>query len=259
MSLLTILSSVIELSILGIWAITLQTTTPDVPTVMPSDTRSLFTDDPCVPPCWFGLIAGESTSEDVVRMLEQYHQVFEWDREFSFRHFEHNDVYLLDGYYGIEWRHVSTVENVIDIEDAAVEAMQISIDQPTTLAQIFEAYGSPNYVRTTYAFDIVSLNLYYRELNVVVFLTADRETCQMENFLEAYTAYSVYYYAQEDEDTFEAEHQLDRLRRIPDTEWQHWLEGEVSGSCNDAIRHVREITDPEARYVNPVTPTPFQE
>lgn len=259
MWLLTILFSIMNLSIVAFGAINLQTITPDSPTATLAATRSLFSDDLCAPPCWFGLVAGESTSEDVVRMLEQYPDLFEWNREFSFRHFEHNGVYLLNGYYGVLWRHVSTVENAIGIKDAIVEAMQITLDRPVTLAEVFETFGYPSYARTIYGINVVSLHMYYRELNVVVFLHADRETCQMENFLEDYTADSVNYYAEADEETFEAERQLDRWRRIPDTEWQRWLEGEVSGLCSAAIHQVLEMTEPEAGYVNLGTPTPAHE
>ena len=34
--------------------------------------RSLFEGDPCAPPCWFGLTAGESTAEDVIATFRSH-------------------------------------------------------------------------------------------------------------------------------------------------------------------------------------------
>src|SRR5688572_28719813 len=48
-------------------ALTQDESTPEAPNGLP---YSLFIEDTCAPPCWFGLVAGESRIEDVVSLEE---------------------------------------------------------------------------------------------------------------------------------------------------------------------------------------------
>jgi hypothetical protein len=47
------------------------------PPPTPAPVQSLFLEDPCTPPCWYGIIPGESTITDVQEMFRTYAHLFD--------------------------------------------------------------------------------------------------------------------------------------------------------------------------------------
>jgi hypothetical protein len=91
--------------------------------------------------------------------------------------------------------------------------------------------GSQNYVRGSIEIYLI-LVFYYTERNVQVTLFAERFDCDITNWTERFEAIGLLYYTpeslQERNETFE-------FMLIPESIWNRWLNGEMSGSCEDAL------------------------
>jgi hypothetical protein len=68
----------------------------------PAHARSLFIEDTCSPPCWFGLIPGESTSADVVNLIETSEVFGTWDFN-RYSVFDEPHGNMIEGQYYLHW------------------------------------------------------------------------------------------------------------------------------------------------------------
>jgi len=98
--------------------------------------NGLLTGEPCGPPCWQGLIPGESTEEEVDRFLRTSGYV---------------DAHTVseDGYEGgvaISWqrRGQAGAWNMFDLQDGVLQVMRMYCDSEVVLEQLIDRYGAPD-------------------------------------------------------------------------------------------------------------------
>lgn len=93
--------------------------------------KSLLTGEPCAPPCWYGLVPGESSADEVVSTLKSLP-------------FVDGDSIIEDF---ITWK--SSVMNTDDyvgyirIEENKVELLSIELEYDLTLQELIDVLGEP--------------------------------------------------------------------------------------------------------------------
>jgi hypothetical protein len=107
----------------------------------PSADWSLVTGEPCEPPCWQGLVPGQSTGADVEDFLETSHLV-----DHVVERSEHGYVYWQSVVGGARRNPVSAYRtNSFRVgEDGLLEHIRIYLDYDFTLEQLLRRYGTPD-------------------------------------------------------------------------------------------------------------------
>jgi hypothetical protein len=117
----------------------------------PAVPRSLFDEDTCAPPCWFGLTANESINRNVLVVLKGSEQLLLWDTDYPTNVFDPQTGYLIEGWYNIVWREYeredgSQIQSRIHIHHGKVVDMRIVMNKYVTLEQTLERLGMPDHV-----------------------------------------------------------------------------------------------------------------
>ncbi|MFN8373843.1 MAG: hypothetical protein U0694_13330 [Anaerolineae bacterium] len=230
------------------------------PTPQPFAVRSIFANDTCAPPCWFGLTPGVSTAEDAALLLEAHPEWFigpDWRglRPETSGRVNRETGYVIDGNYNfnlaIEWQRPATGYegySRIIIEDNYVDRLRIVVREYVTLAQALDALGNPDIVRfTSPESDHMRLTLIYSDLRLrILLISIDKEdNCSLANLGQDFWADELYYYsphaaeepamlpfidAQQPAlfayETYDRDVSLDI--------WESWISGEVGLSCEEA-------------------------
>lgn len=218
--------------------------TPET-TIAEQPVRSLFADDTCAPPCWFGLTPGVSTSRDVIAMFEANVDLLYAEGGLSNNVYEPNTEYLIEGGYSFYWRSGSGIDNFIAIEEGIVSYMLIEGNTLRSLDDVLETLGSANTVKVARSLYVTYVVLFYSDLRVVITLSADLENCSMSNLLSDYILSDrVLYYKP---NSLEELDPYQRFLDVPAAIWGEWLTGGASGSCEDAIATLAAAS---------ITPTP---
>lgn len=109
----------------------------------PLDT-SLLTGEPCEPPCWQGLTAGESTEEDVAEFMRttRFVDTRTMSRSSHTRLTRGGEEVSV---VSIEWRSSAGLSqcNSLSIEDGVLEYITICPDAGPTLGRLVDRYGPP--------------------------------------------------------------------------------------------------------------------
>jgi hypothetical protein len=215
------------------------------PTPTEPNMVSLFPDDICSPPCWFGLIPGESTTEDVINMFNQYNDLFIVNP----RRIENGNTSelvadmepLLNG-QGVEFRWLKwnrdddwRTPNNVGITDNILTSIYIILNEDVSLENTLNQLGRPFVIRATYSLYIVELLMFYPDEKLIIFLAADRFECQANSMMRDFEVLHLLYLSDETYLTSSAE-----VRRIgfyvPHQIFDGWMSGEVEGTCEEAIQ-----------------------
>lgn len=247
-------------------------------TATPIPIRSIFPYDTCAPPCWMGLIPGESTAHDVDTMLEQNQDIIiPKDVSTSIHYLPTGELAidsttgetLLGTYYfhlGEPYFDQMGISNRIEIEDGKVHAILIHPDQRISLEENLEDLGDPDIVRMmlfSFGNGTTWMDLIYLEPRLRVGLSQDGDDCTVATLREGMAVSRVFYLspnAAAELGRFKYDVDQPRLleylhleeRDVPLDTWQSWLKGEVDQSCAEAWAQLSppEITPPP----EPLTP-----
>ncbi len=215
-------------------ATTFQTTSSPTPT--PFAMRSLFSDDSCAPPCWFGLTPGESTPEDVSTFFAVFGDLMYGVAP---------PIHEKDENYLFYWKPANfnrenvRQNNYIRVYDGIVDAIHITMNETVYLAEVLEKLGMPDSIIFELGFyGSAYLNLVYLKPRIRVHLTAEWETCFISNIGESFWVDSIGYYSP----AYQLVYTIGEDRFVPEITWQTWLDGEVNGNCQDAWQQLPVIT-----------------
>ncbi|MBZ0296226.1 MAG: hypothetical protein K8L99_26945 [Anaerolineae bacterium] len=214
--------------------------TPEMP--------SLIVGDPCTPPCWLGMRAGETTAEEAFQILSanadlfwnEFVEVGRTDDDLPVVHSNLNLQPLLDeGGIHFYWRNVSfggrtSIGSFLSFRDGVMSAMQIKPNVSVTLADALQQLKQPDVIRVGGSVYDNIMTLYYRKQGLILELLADNQTCEIRDMLDAFQVEHVYYLTP----TTYQEEARDRLTYtyyLPDEVMQRWIAGEVDASCSEAI------------------------
>jgi len=161
---------------------------------------SLFIDDTCSAPCWFGIIPGESTSQDSKMVLKENSDLF-----FVFPSDETNvysaDGLLIDGYVQLYWKEQELIipsrrTITIGVNDSIVDFILSSVQAQLSISDVITTYGNPDLV-SLYFGQTYDLSLIYIDESIVVSLTILKDT-EVETFGGAFIVYEVRYFSHSD-------------------------------------------------------------
>ncbi len=190
-------------------------------------TRSLFENDTCSPPCWFGLIPGESTAEAIQTMFEENSDLFEVSRlldngdvVFRWTRFDRGDMFA--------------PESFMRVQDGILSGMIVAMNKMVSLGETLDTLGNPSRVRIFPNFYVWEFVLFYDEDTAVV-LRASRETCQISNMRNDFDIDSVYYYTPNEIQSLVAPWSFDYYIGVPANLWESWLQGEIKGTCENVF------------------------
>ncbi len=251
-------------------------------TETPTPIRSIFPYDTCAPPCWMGLIPGESTAHDVDVMLEQNQDIILPKDVSASIHYLPTGELAIDStmgetFFGTYYFHLGEpyfdqmgISDRIEIEDGKVGVILIHPDLRIPLADSLEDLGNPDIVRMmsfSFGNGTTWMDLIYLEPRLRVGLQQDGDECAVATLLEGMAASTVFYYspnAAVELGRYGLEIEQPRLRGylfpeerdVPLDTWQSWLAGEVDQSCAEAWSRLPE---PEITPSPTLTPAPDSE
>jgi hypothetical protein len=214
----------------------LQTMETPSPTSTP-EPASLFTEDICAPPCWFGLIPGTSSESDVETFIEKFDEdlyVFE-----IYLGSELNN-YAFDKRYSLHWkeherpdkedRHVGVG---ITIEDDEVTLIFAEINRMVFLEEVVEKLGLPDESFLAILPE-PELQLDYKDTNLTVVLKTDSANCGEFDFGQAFWVQEAVYVTKGNIIMFNSEESISPER------WLSWSEANFEISCPEALYSIYE-------------------
>ena len=219
-------------------------------TETPEEKESLFEEDTCTPPCWFGLIAGESTNQDVIEALSSNLDTFRplSDTSAQYHDFKTDTLPISDGFYQFYWGtrpqpNLVPTTSLLVIEDQELVWMRIGAPAFISLSDVLGKLGQPDEVYANLAPYLVYLDLFYSDLNLIVILVAERDMCDMSRISETFAVDFVYYYPTGEEAEFRQEHRVNFDVPIRPEVWNEWTDGIVQETCDTAF--LNYISTPE--------------
>jgi len=138
-----------------------QTPMPDL-TPTPTVMRSLFKDDICTPPCWFGLVPGKSTSVEVEETLTNFDELLSWDKDYLNNSFDPKTGYVKNGQYNFYWNtykrdDILEYNSVIGIQNNVMTFARVIMNRISKLGEVLESLGKPSDIRLVEQFGFFSL------------------------------------------------------------------------------------------------------
>jgi hypothetical protein len=191
----------------------------------PAAVSSLFADDSCAPPCWFGLTPGESDTEEVVA-LTQHSALF-----YSVRHSQNGGAER----YSMGWLFYEREDLVpfgidIQLHDGKVTEIRGAMNRVVLLREVLEKVGTPDYIIADYdeLFGMY-LGLSYFSLNIEIHLKATND-CNMLHIGEDFWVTTVIYHPPMSPEEMKALYGSNPVVVSSET-WDSWINGEIGGGC----------------------------
>ncbi len=107
------------------------------PTPIPAD-FSLLTGEPCVPPCWQGLVPGESDRDDVERFLRESPMVGAWSVS------PDGGAGAIYTWYWAAPPDAAGYMNIISVGDEKLRTVYLHPNAELQLGDLIEIYGEPS-------------------------------------------------------------------------------------------------------------------
>ena len=227
--------------------------------------HSIFSNDTCAPPCWFGLIPGVSTAADALVVLENEEYFIKPDEhraEFSDGEIDSETGYLVDGQYNFDmslfdlpFSYNYFAYSHVYVQMGTVDEIMVRMNEFVTLREALAALGTPDQVRLEFALWSYYIEFIYLEPRLRITLTYDhgaarRSDCYLPDTLDNMWVDIIIYYSPESaielrdvwiSDTLTIQQPAltaygpgNSVRYVPQETWESWLLGEVSMSCEDA-------------------------
>lgn len=224
------------------------------PNEVASNTLSIFEHDSCAPPCWFGLIPGESTKAEVELMYQNYRDLF-----LGFQYTdetEANSSDLATGHYDFYWSNYAGWEaqqsnSIINIDNNIISHIIVSPREVVSLGQLIDMLGLPDDIRYEEEEVLYLQLLYLDSLFGVVLRTSRGQPCSLHSIRDDFFVDTVDYRSYESailpvessDGTMQPQliaYRGASLRQVPLDTWGVWLSGELSMTCREAGRLLTE-------------------
>lgn len=130
--------------------------------------QSLLTGEPCAPPCWHGLVPGESTREQVMNALQSDPRVRQ-ESIYGGGFIGSNGKRLGEIAWGSCWTYANM--NFVQFENGVVSCIRADLGGAVTLGDVVAEFGAPEGVRAwTESPDPVYLKvlLYYPQMGMTI-------------------------------------------------------------------------------------------
>ncbi len=113
--------------------------------------KSLFDGDVCAPPCWFGLVPGKSTLEEVSAFVRAgLPKSMDW-QAYSTGSEETANGVIVEGWYDGYWREfhrpIAQSNSVLAIQNNTLHFININTYKEVSLGQMLNSFGLPDHMR----------------------------------------------------------------------------------------------------------------
>jgi len=251
-----------------------------------SPMQSVFDYDICAPPCWMGLIPGESTSADVERMLAENADLIDPLTIDSGASRSRTGEYAIDPVAGLiiqggfsfdigertQPHQPGEARSGVSIAQGVLDRLTVLSFDPISLQTILERLGNPDLVRLSKPAGVshLSFKLVYLEEYVYLVVRAEAELCRTSNLQDEMLFFVMLYFSPQAAQRVEqrtpelpAQPALTAYRSVedrpvPSETWNAWMNGEVDLSCAEAWETLPEApVQPlsETNAQTDVTPT----
>lgn len=219
----------------------------------PEIRTSLFYGDTCAPPCWFGLIVGESTAEDAWTLMNAGGIITGRLVNYESNFIDPETGLLIQGAYDISLQNLpeslvlredSCCANsgLIAVDDGIVSTIWMFMPYVVMVDETLSILGLPNIVYSDLQFNgDAQLHFLYEEVSITVELISSSETCATATLGQGYwidvTAYR-------SEKSFEMQRnalsEWNTAVELPAEMWQAWLEDPTAFACDEVQEAIRE-------------------
>jgi hypothetical protein len=216
----------------------------DAPIPSASAMVSLFDEDTCAPPCWFGLTVGESGVDDIVSSFAEHEDLFvvepleipNGNLQAAVTNLQPIRELENAEFFWREWtredeRHV--VSSLL-MTNGILAYLRVYMNRDVTLAETLRRLERPFVIRAYFLITDLRLILFYPELNVTVELSADHLSCNVPTMLQDFKVHEVTYFTEDGYLEGAAIFRGDPY--IRHRLWDDWVSGKIEGSCLDAIQ-----------------------
>ncbi len=243
-STLAILFITIILTLASTIPVASQSAMQPIPTATPFPVRSLFAEDSCSPPCWFGLTPGISTGADVQQFVQSMDtDVFDRVILDPDSTLDPETGAVVFGNYSIRWHFEAGVERIyrhiiVWIFDDLVERISVGTGRRIYLDELLNALGQSDYIafnRGVYGQFHFYLEYFDPRLSILMESVPLYYDCSVSNIWETYQVERIVYYPPLKESVF-----LGSSRHVPPETWQAWLNGEETANCYEAWEALEE-------------------
>jgi hypothetical protein len=220
------------------------------PTPTEPNMVSLFRDDPCFPPCWFGLIPGESRLEDVVNMFYRYDDLFSVNPRLTktgrFFEWVANMEPLLHGqgveFVLLQWYRddILRFPNQVGITDKVLTRIYVISNENVSLEDALSQLGRPFVMRAFYDLYTVNLIFFYPDEKLIVSLEGDRYECKTNRMMQNFEVLDLAYLSEEAYLGLSEFYSITPY--VPHQLFDDWISGEIGGSCFNAIKALIDAT-----------------
>jgi len=237
------------------------------PTVPPRSIRSLFVDDICVPPCWFGLIPGESTAGDVIALSRSLDSMSP-PQIFPGGTIDAATGYLVEGQYTFHWGDFWEREDRppsssrVYMSNGRVSSILVDMNRYITLSQVAEIIPPPDHIYYGAVGYSTYLKLIYLDPPFRISLLTSmpglryRPTiCDEAGIGQAFWVDSIQYFSPiaksetPPSDLVAPTGYYDQ--EVPDEIWDEWLADNGAINCREALNQLRDLP-----YLPTLTPLP---
>jgi hypothetical protein len=230
-----------------------QATPEPAGTITPRTPSSLFTEDTCSPPCWFGLTPGLSTAEEVRLFISASGEFFNSYHTYNAT-FDETHNHLMEGSYIFHWDDFHRIDerdrgSWVDMKNGIIQMIAVQMNRNAPLEEVLETFGNPDHIKLfSDMADVPYLELEYISLRVHIELVAENRICAPsigQNFQVSYvyyTAPNVHYRAV---GVYE--------RNVPLDVFETWLsdDPDIFLYCIDALQQLPEGTATPSLTVTP--------
>ena len=206
------------------------------PTSIPKTYGQLFLEEEgCTPMCFFGLVMGESTVEELLGVLNEQ-SYFVWRPSESVGTnptvFDEQTGHVEDGSYIIYWNDEQPFDSIagdIYIKDSVVQLINISNALQLGYDDVFEAFGGFDYLEAGAGLYSVDFDLYYEESGTIISFSIPRNKCSLNNLRSHMFLNNIFYLNASSETT------VTRAIPVDIQTWNDWLDSDADISCDEAF------------------------
>jgi hypothetical protein len=205
------------------------------------DIPSLFDNDTCYAPCWFGITPGVTTASELETMILYIDQILYFEASRTSQ-LNPQDGVVIDGGYDFIWGEGDGITSYIRIDNGIVSWIRLTIKNPLYLQNIINIWDEPSQIELGLSLYSVIMRVFYDTNNTIILLESDKDSCNIKSLTDTFEVKLVYYY---DDNTLEhlIENQLgfsNQYIQLTDEIKFVWSNQNVEVSCEDAIRDIIE-------------------
>ena len=221
----------------------------------PTIPQSLFVEDTCAPPCWFGLIPGESSEEDILAFLDAYASVLSVTTIRDVIDPETEEPIGISYHF---WWHNYSYFNpprvILTIQNGLLYRIWANPNREITFGEMFDVLGYPDQLYLgTVGWSFLTAIYEKPRLRILLDSRSPSDLCKIHDIAREFRVMEIQYFSMEAAQelvtpTFSpnaAEPEPRLLLRgknnylVAEEQLEEWLSGQGDATCSDVWHQLR--------------------